>query len=163
MPNERALIHHVTSAARKLRKQGDMAQGMTLFAGYVMNDDSHKKYISRTCSFTSPSDFTPDFIREIATYSNQIMVPGAVYKKAGVIVHDFVAKDAYQQHLFTPTPDRPKQDQLMKTMDTINQKMGARSIHFAGAGIDQPWQGRNHMKSQGYTTNWHELLTIDLS
>lgn len=160
---KQALIHHVTSAARKLRKQGDMASGMTLFASYRMRDDTHKKYSSHTHSFACPTNVTPDFIAAIASSIDQLVVPGAEYTKAGVMLHDFTSQDAYQHHLFVSAPHRPKQTQLMKVMDQINEKMGNHTIHFAGAGIDQPWHGRARMKSPSYTTNWNELLTIDLS
>ena len=79
--------------------------------------------------------------------------------KSGVMLLDLKAKDDYcQSDLFIPDiSETQKSEQLMKTMDYINQKMGKNTIHLGGIRQTAAWQIKRDMLSQRYTTRWEEL------
>jgi len=50
----------------------------------------------------------------------------------------------------------------MVTLDKINRLHGKNSIGFASEIISKRWHMRQQFKSPSYTTNWRELLTINI-
>jgi DNA polymerase V len=48
----------------------------------------------------------------------------------------------------------------MATLDSINKKMGKDSLKLASEGFNKPWKMKQGNKSQCYTTNWSDILTI---
>ena len=50
----------------------------------------------------------------------------------------------------------------MKVMDKINTTFGKDTLKIASSGTKQNWSMKSQYISQGYTTNWNELLTIKI-
>ena len=50
---------------------------------------------------------------------------------------------------------------LIKAIDEINQKFGRDTVRFAGVKTEGSWKMKQLRKSQSYTTNWNELLTVN--
>ena len=84
--------------------------------------------------------------------------------KSGVMLLDLKTKDNYcQSDLFTAETsaiEKHKSEQLMKTMDYINQKMGKNTIHLGGIRQTAAWQIKRERLSQRYTTRWDELPLV---
>ena len=55
----------------------------------------------------NPTQITPDIIKAVVAIGKSLFEEGEIYKKAGVILSDFVPDSALQTHLFTP-PSDPK-------------------------------------------------------
>ena len=85
-----------------------------------------------------------------------------MYKKVGVIFYDLVPTDCLQLNTYEQPPDIDKQTQIMKTMDIMNSRWGREKVFFAAAGMQQNWKMKQKRKSQCFTTNWRELLVIDV-
>lgn len=49
---------------------------------------------------------------------------------------------------------------LTKAIDELNQKFGRDTVRFAGIKTEGSWKMKQLRKSQSYTTNWNELLTV---
>ena len=73
------------------------------------------------------------------------------------MVSELVASEGIQNDLFSSVKTNPKSEVLMKTMDSINLKMGRESIKLASEGFKRPWKMKQGNKSPNYTTQWSEI------
>jgi DNA polymerase V len=48
----------------------------------------------------------------------------------------------------------------MKTVDSINNKMGRDSIFFASQGIKREWQMKAASRSANFTCDWNQLISV---
>lgn len=85
---------------------------------------------------------------------------GYKYQKAGIMLSGLVDEQTRQADLFGLSPISNK-TQLMETIDNINDRMGKGTIRLASQGIQQRWLMRREKKSQNFTTEWEELLTVN--
>lgn len=53
--------------------------------------------------------------------------------------------------------DNKRSAALMRTIDSLNQKMGTNTLGSAASGTQKNWVMRSENKSPRYTTCWHEL------
>lgn len=49
----------------------------------------------------------------------------------------------------------------MKTVDSINRKMGKDSIFLASQGIKQDWQMKSAKRSPNFTGDWNQLMIVN--
>jgi DNA polymerase V len=80
------------------------------------------------------------------------------YKKAGIVLMDFTPHSNQQINLFENTNN--KHDELMKTMDFLNQKMGTQKIKLATQNLNYTWKMKQEHLSPRYTTRIDEILKI---
>ena len=73
---------------------------------------------------------------------------------------DISPADAVQGELFPVEPEHDKRAQLMVALDGINARYGRGSVKTGSIGFHdrEHWYMRQERKSQGYTTNWNEVL-----
>lgn len=113
----------------------------------------------QTLPFATNSDLT------ISNVAIQLMKkilaenPIQKYKKAGVIVSDLTPEESKQFKLFDE--ENPKYLALMKTMDFLNKKNGMRVVKLATQN-EKTWDMRQNHLSPRYTTNFKEILTINV-
>jgi DNA polymerase V len=88
----------------------------------------------------------------------RIFKEGYCYKKAGVIIMDFVPEENYQLNIFQNS--NPKHKQLMQTIDNINQKMGQSKIKLASQDLKKTWKMKQEKLSPRYTTNLNDIITV---
>jgi DNA polymerase V len=50
---------------------------------------------------------------------------------------------------------------IMAVLDEINQRYGRQTLKLASEGFKAPWKMQQNYKSPSYTTNWHELLSVN--
>ncbi len=158
---QQAIASFIVRAARKLRKEGCLASTVTVFIA-TSYYDRHERYIN-SMSYTLPvaTAYTPDFLNALNVCLDRIFKQGYSYKKAGVVLTNFVLPDQMQLHLFSPLPNTAKQDRLMSACDTITSRFGS-VLSYAVVGFDHSWKARCLKKSPHYTTSWNELLTIEI-
>lgn len=148
-------------AAEKLRKQGSVCHAIQVFL--LTNRFRHEQeqhYDNQLITLQAPSDSTVELVDIAVKTTAAIFRSGTYYKKAGVILTQFTPKESVQTVLFDEV-DREKHDKLMLAMDKINEKQGQRTVVVATAGFDGVKMNRNHL-SQNYTTNWNDILVINV-
>lgn len=155
-----ALAAYVTSAAQKLRVQQSAAYHISVFLITTRHHDPDHVFTSSNCSLEIPTAYTPALITAAQSCLDQLLIPGVVYKKVGVIISDIVPDSSMQLSTYAPTPNIDKQTHIMKAIDHVNKKLGRNKVSFAAAGIVQPWKMKQLKKSQCFTTSWHELLEV---
>jgi DNA polymerase V len=92
----------------------------------------------------------------------RIFKQGYSYQRAGILLTDLLPAGVAQLSLFDIGKSSNRSDQLMATLDNITRLHGQRSIRYASEIISNLWHMRQHFKSPSYTTNWQELLTINI-
>ncbi|MCH2193272.1 Y-family DNA polymerase [Kordia sp.] len=90
---------------------------------------------------------------------NEIFKPGVKYKRAGVMLMGLINTDALQLDLFKN--EDPKHKELMKAMDTLNEKYGGRKIKMANQDLQRTWKMRQAHLSPEYTTKFSDIITLN--
>ena len=170
---EEAVANFAVRCAEKLRHQGSVCQGITVFAWTSRFNENVPEYTIHD-SLTLP----------IATNAQEEIVGAALsilrakypksmadsrpdrpdmsfyFKKAGVILWQISPDHPRQQDLFDPI-DRSKQKKLMEAIDAINRKNGYGTIRQAIQGTDCRFDLKREYMSKQFTTNIHDILKVN--
>ncbi len=169
---EEAVANFAVRCAEKLRHQGSVCQGITVFAWTSRFNENVPEYTIHD-SLTLP----------IATNAQEEIVGATLsilrakypklmadsrpdrpdmsfhFKKAGVILWQISPDHPRQQDLFD-TIDRSKQKKLMEAIDAINRKNGYGTIRQAIQGTDCRFDLKREYMSKQFTTNIHDILKV---
>ncbi|WP_294966660.1 Y-family DNA polymerase [uncultured Gilliamella sp.] len=162
---QEAIRIHASRGAEKLRYQKSVANAVLVF---LKTNRFRKDLIQYHPSIVIPLTFATDDSRLIIQAAQKglraIYKKGYLFMKAGVMLLDLKAKNSNSQYdLFTSESStylQQKNDKLMQTIDSINQKMGKNTIQLGGARQHAPWQIKREQLSQRYTTRWDELPLV---
>jgi DNA polymerase V len=157
-----AVASYAIRVGQKLRRERLLATVVTVFISTSRYHDDQRYFNAVSVTFSRATDYTPLLLEAVQECLDVLFVSGFLYKKAGVMVSDLVASDQMQLDVFSELPDLSEQKELMKVCDTINARFGSHVLSYASAGIDQSWKAKRMKKSPHYTTNWHELMTIEI-
>lgn len=159
---EEAVSHYTARCAEKLR-QRDLLTGMvTLYLREFDQPGSHLTSKSQASQPLEPAtDFTPQIVHHTLQLGAGLFEEGKRYKKAGVFFTELVAKDQVQLSLFSQKPD-PRHQKLMGTIDEINHRLGRGKVFAGKEGTEQHWQMKSEYRSPRYSTNWQDLLRIQI-
>ena len=169
---EEAVANFAVRCAEKLRRQGSVCQGITVFAWTSRFNENMPEYTIHD-SLTLP----------IATNAQEEIVGAALsilrakypkpmadnrpdrpgmsfhFKKAGVILWQISPDHPRQQDLFDPI-DRSRQKALMEAIDAINRKNGHGTIRQAVQGNGCRFDLKREYMSKRFTTDIHEILKV---
>ena len=169
---EEAVANFAVRCVEKLRHQGSVCQGITVFAWTSRFNENVPEYTIHD-SLTLP----------IATNAQEEIVGAALsilrakypksmadsrpdrpdmsfhFKKAGVILWQISPDHPRQQDLFDPI-DRSKQKKLMEAIDAINRKNGYGTIRQAVQGNGCRFDLKREYMSKRFTTDIHDILKV---
>ena len=169
---EEAVANFAVRCVEKLRRQGSVCQGITVFAWTSRFNENVPEYTIHD-SLTLP----------IATNAQDEIVGAALtilrarypkpmadsrpdrpgmsfnFKKAGVILWQISPDHPRQQDLFDPI-DRSRQKALMEAIDAINRKNGHGTIRQAVQGTGCRFDLKREYMSKRFTTDIHEILKV---
>jgi len=156
---EESVAAFASRGAEKLRNQKSRASFLSVF---IATSPFVQPYESRSChiELPNPTSFTPELIRLAKKGLRSIYRPHFAYKKAGVLLGDFVDENSEQIDYLTPGNENPKKTKLMQTIDRINRRYGKNAVQFAAEGLDPSWRSNRANASPKFTTSWNELLKI---
>ena len=158
---EEAISLYVSRAAYKLRQQNSYAGAVHVFINTSRFLPPKENYAnSIRVPFPSQTASTIVITRAALWGLRRIYRQGYKYQRAGVMVSELVSADGRQDDLFSTISTGTKTGRLMEVIDQVNDRMGTGTIRLASEGIKQSWSMRREIKSQNYTTDWNELLTI---
>ena len=159
-PLLQAVSLYANRAAEKLRKQQHLALTIHVF---IHTSPHRPNYYSNSTVVKLP--YPTDDSRVIAASAKQavrsIYRPGHAYLKAGVGLIELTDRKHHQQDIFQ-SPQSPKADELMKTLDGINRRYGRGTAFIAGEGVKKRWSMRQAHCSPHYTTNWNQLPIVSM-
>ncbi|QJX48768.1 Y-family DNA polymerase [Hymenobacter taeanensis] len=161
-----AVAYFTSKAAEKLRRQGSAANVLTVFISksrYGTEPPPHTHSAVLTLP-TATSD-TGELLRHARAALRRIWEPGAVYRKAGVLLDGLETAGQQQLLLFEPNEQAERRTKLMAELDKLNQRFGAGAVRFAAAlplkgEYVMPWVGQSQWQTPAYTTCWEDLLCI---
>ena len=148
-----AIASFIAIACEKLRAQASTASRLSVF---LYDRERHAE--SATTTLTIATAFTPDLIQHAHRLLQILYLPGKGYRKAGVMLQEIISDKETQLDFFV----EPRTSELMKLVDRINQIHGDGTIFFGAEGTHQTWAAVKQNVSSHFTTQWDELLTIQL-
>ncbi len=154
-----AVASYTTRAAEKLRRQHSAAGAVMVFIMTNRFKDEPQCADSAVLELPVASDSTDELIHYALAGTSRLFRPGYRFNKAGVILTDLVPADQVQLDLFD-VKDRDGSRRLMRALDTVNARMGARTLRFAVSGVKRPWRTQFKRRTPRYTTRWEELLKV---
>lgn len=153
------IVTFSVSCAEKLRQQKSQCKALMVF---VLTNRFKKELEQYSQNIVIKLPFATNSSIEIAQYAvaglQKIFKDGYSYKKAGVVIMDFVPEENYQLNIFQNS--NPKHKQLMQTIDNINHKMGQSKIKLASQDLKKTWKMKQEKLSPRYTTNLNDIITI---
>lgn len=156
-----AVASYVVRAAEKLRRQGQRAGRLTVFA--------------------RSSPFTPGFYSQaastalaLASHDTAVLLQAALplvpalyrphtrFAKAGVLLQDLQPEAELQQHLLASLPPEQaqKREALLQSIDRLNRRYGSGTVQWAACGLDPTWAMRRGQLSQAATTRLTDLPIV---
>lgn len=171
LPSLKASIaHFAASCANKLRGQGSACKSVTAFVGSNRFREDLPQYgnAASTTFVTATSD-TLEITNAALRCLESIYVPGIMYKRSGVMVGDIVPSNPLQLDLFDTNKKRKERNELMRVLDSVNQRYGVKTLHLAVE--DTPisygafgggWHVKCEHRSPNYLTDINEILTIKI-
>jgi DNA polymerase V len=147
-------------AAEKARAQQSYANSISVFIQTSPFAKAPYYGNCQTVALPTPSNDSRLLVKTALWILKKLYRPGFTYQKAGVILNDLVPEDGIQQDLFfnLTNPDFSKRLKVMSVFDAINQRYGRQTLKLGSEGFKAPWKMKQHFKSPGYTTNWHDLI-----
>ncbi len=158
-----AVSQYVTRACEKLRSQNSNCQSISVFIQtniHKLKDMQHAEM--KTITLPEPTSYTPEVIKYSQRLLLQIYRKNYNYIKAGVILNNIIPQSPVQLNVFCGNRDHEKRNRIMKALDKVNLVYGRDTIKPASAGLKQEWAMQRQHISNRFTTNWNELLTINL-
>lgn len=158
---EEALSTFTSKSAAKLRKQGSLANVVTVFVmtNRFSNDPKYVNY--KVHHLSHPTNNTPELISHSLKLLHLLYKKGYKYKKVGVMFTDLVSDDAEQTSIWDPI-DRIKQKKIMPVIDRITATQGREVVKYAIQGSRKRWKLKQEKLSKAYTSRWDELLEINI-
>jgi DNA polymerase V len=162
---EEALATYATRTAEKLRRQHSAAYGVSVFLLKKTPPQAevahyhHGRQVSGYVKLDNPTNLTPDIIKAVVALGKSLYEQGELYKKAGVILSDFVPDNALQTNLFVAPKDQNRK-KLMNVIDNMNAAFRDEILKFGTSGTQKNWKMRSERRSKRYTTRWDELCLV---
>ena len=160
---QEAVSVYISRAAEKLRLQDSSCSTITV--ALSTNRFSQKepyKFLFRTQSLISSTDSTSRLISVGKKILESIFKEGLSYKKAHIFLSGLESSISKQYSLEDDISSIDKETNLMSVLDKLNLFYGRDTLKYASAGISHDWLMKRERKSKSYTTNWNEILTIQL-
>jgi len=152
------IVTFAVSCAEKLRSQHSLCNALTVFVEsnrFKENDEQYSNQAVIKLPYPTSSGI------ELAEFALQglhaIFKKGIGYKRAGVILMNFVPDNEYQQSLFYKS--NPKHAKLMETVDKINTKFGQQKVRLATQD-KKIHKMRQERLSPNYTTKLSDIIEI---
>ena len=158
-----AISMYTTRCTEKLRAQHSYANFITIFIySNRFRNDLPQYHSSKVIKFKIPTSDTGEILSYVIPLLKKMYKKGYQYKRAGVILGGIIQDNIIQQNLFE-TINRNKKIKLLNAIDHINKRMGRDVIRYAIQGHKKNYVLKQQKLSPCYTTQWKELLNVQLS
>ncbi|MEA4983220.1 MAG: Y-family DNA polymerase [Paludibacter sp.] len=146
-----------STCAEKLRKQQSMCNAIEVFIASNRFKEQNEQYgRSVHVKLPFPTNSSIEIIRFATAGLKSIYKENIRYKRAGVILMDFVPEDEYQSSLFFNS--NPKHKALMDTMDKLNARFGDK---VRVSSLDKrTHKMRQERLSKKFTTNINDIIKV---
>jgi len=157
---EESIATFVAQAAIKLRKHHMLAAGCNIYAQLATSCE----FVERTVMFPDLTAATNEMHTAIRGEVDALWVPGARYRKSGVVFFGLESADAPRQGDLFAAAEAPRASaenrKLYSAIDALNAHYGSGKVFAAAEGMKKPWRMKREKLSRRATTNWGELMTV---
>ena len=146
-----------STCAEKLRKQQSLCNAIEVFIASNRFKEQNEQYgRSVHVKLPFPTNSSIEIINFAIAGLKSIYKENIGYKRAGVVLFDFVPEDAYQPSLFFNS--NPKHKSLMETMDKLNARFGDK---VRVSSLDKrTHKMRQERLSKKFTTNINDIIKV---
>lgn len=153
-----AITEFTSRAAEKLRKQQSLASSILVFIHTSKHRPGPQYARSITVPLVRPASDTNSLLSAALRGLRTIYAPGYDLIKAGVILMDLSSSSIQQAELNFNTSMSDKTDQLMQTIDKLNDRYGRGTIIYGSAGIGKKgWAMNQQRKTPSYTAKIKDI------
>ena len=155
-----AVAYHVREAAKELRQLGVVAGSLQVYLGTSRHSDFFLKGGAKQVFLTPPTADTFVLLKEAKRLTEELFEAGIPYKKAGILLSDFIKEEYVSGSLFFEEKST-KTSALSKALDGINLRLTGGAKVLLGSHLKQDvWQSSSVSKSPAYTTDWKDIATV---
>ena len=156
-----ALANYAARCAFKLRRENALAVSLMVF----LHTNQHRKELpqyfkNRVIQLSIPTNITSEIVKISHNALRDIYKDGYQYKKTGIIITEIQSDQCQQGDLFDIS-NKEKQQNLMKMLDKLNNKLGNDKIRLASQGFGKKWKLRQEKLSPCYTTRLADIISIN--
>lgn len=153
------IVTFASLAAAKVRAQQSLCCRLQLFIQTdYYNDTESPVSLSAEVRFPYPTSSTLEIVEFAVTGLRRIYQSHRYYKRAGVILYDFIEPGDWQPSLFSEMNSDPRHERLMSVMDKINERT-KNGIRLASQDNRTFKMNRQHL-SREYTTDIREIIEV---
>lgn len=156
---EDALAYHVAHVAEELRTLHVRAGWLSVMLGTSRHGDWLLRGGSAETLLLEPTNDTRKLLGEALKLAHTFYEQGVPYKKAGVVVGQFMEGSIEQGNLFAE-PQKDTSKELMEAMDLLNKRFGKETVMIGRHSHGGEWQTNRQFISPNYTTKWSEIAEI---
>ena len=151
-----ALAKHGAIVGKKVRLQSSLVKKLLIFASSSPHDDFYYKQ-SLIFEFPVATDNSCDISRAISSVLNEIFKPGIRFYRCGIGAIQLESRQFKQPDLFMPDNSKPE---LMKCLDTINNRYGQGTLKLGSEGKSENFKMRREFLSPQFTSKWKDIPKI---
>ena len=153
-----AITEYTSRASEKLRKQKSLASAILVFVHTSKHRSGPQYARSITVPLVRPASDTNSLLSAALRGLRTIYAPGYDLIKAGVILIDLSSSSIQQTELNFSSSMSDKADQLMQTIDKLNDRYGRGTIIYGSAGISKKgWAMNQQRKTPSYTAKIKDI------
>ena len=157
-----AVAHFASSAANKLRGQQAVTKSVSVFIGSnPFRGDLPQYHNGATFPLRVATADTLEIVKVALGLLDVIYRPYISYKRAGVVLGEIHPASPVELDLFDPIGNRMERAELMRAVDTINQRYGPKTVRLGVESFGRrDWQVKCDHRSPNYLTDIKEILTV---
>ncbi|MGC3977603.1 MAG: DUF4113 domain-containing protein [Paludibacteraceae bacterium] len=156
------LVMFTSLSAEKLRQQHSLCNRVSIFVETSRFNEKEEAYAnSLRIKLPFPTYSTPELINCVVKGLQQIYKQGYKYKRAGVVLFDFIDEKDIQLALFSELNSNPKHKAVMYTMDSVNQKYHCMMVSTASQD-KKKYKLKQEKLSNAYTTDINQGIIIQV-
>lgn len=148
------------SSAESLRKQNSLCRSLMVFIETNRFGEPFEQYSNNLMvKLPFATSSTIEIVQSAVQGLQKIFKEGYHYKRAGVVLMDFISETNLQPSLFFNSD--PRHLSLMKTVDKLNNKFGTHVLKLASQDM-RTWKMKQEHLSPAYTTNLNDVIRVKI-
>ena len=157
-----AVAYHVRHAMADLRSMKMKTSVIRVSIRPSRHGDFLLRGGTKEAFLTVPSNDSIELLKVANDLLKELFEEGVPYKKAGVMISNFISEDFKQENLFE-SENKGISEGLMSVIDHLNSRKGKEVVLLGSRLRSSGWQTKVEVKSPSYTTRWSDIANVKAS